>query len=230
MPSTRKQRIPKPPAQRLSECETHLYFLWDARRLYPQQRDRFKQIAAELRILVCETLMNKPLLLDLMDEYDFMHEVQPPGTSDSGPPLKQQPLPMVAWRDDPVHAEISQQLLQAMESGNDAQLEAVEHRLAQLARPVPFREWVNNGLAVYIAPHDYSHRDLVLAIAQQFGSSHEDDSIEEPIIRLQQMYIGGQTGDIAPLISFADSVIAVGTNFLHYLERHHEFQPKYFSE
>ena len=159
-----------------------------------------------------------------------MHEVQPPGTSDSGPPLKQQPLPMVGWRNDPVHAEISQQLLQAMESRNDAQLEAVEHRLAQLARPVPFREWVNNGLAVYIAPHDYSHRDLVLAIAQQFGSSHEDDSIEEPIIRLQQIYIGGQTGDIAPLISFADSVIAVGTNFLHYLEQHHEFQPKYFSE
>ncbi len=135
---------------------------------------------------------------------------------------------MVGWRDDPVHGEISQLLSQAMESGNEAQIEAVERRLAQLARPAPFREWVNNGLAVYITPHDYSHRDLVLAIAQQFGSSHEDDSVEEPIIRLQQIYIGRQTGDIAPLISFADSVITVGTNFVHYLEQRYEFQPKYF--
>lgn len=229
MSSARKPRILKSPAQRLAECETHLYFLWDARRLYPKQRDRYKQIAAELRILVAETHTNRPLLLDLMDQYDFVHEVQPPGTSDSGPPVLLSPLLMVGWRDDPVHAEITQQLSQAMESGNKEQMESVKRRLAQLARPVPFREWVNNGVAVYIAPHDYSPRDLVLAIAQQFGSSHEDDSVEEPIIRLQQIYIGGQRGDIAPLISLADSVIAVGTEFVHYLEQCHEFQPKYFS-
>ncbi len=51
--------------------------------------------------------------------------------------------------------------------------------------------------------------------------------MDRDIIRLQQIYIGGQTGDIAPLISFADSVIAVGTDFVHYLEQYHEFQPKY---
>ena len=92
---TRKPRIAKSEAQILSECETHLYFLWDAFRLYSQQRERFKQIAAELRILVCETRKNKPLFLDLMDKYNFKYEVQPPGLREGGPPLKLQPMPMV---------------------------------------------------------------------------------------------------------------------------------------
>ncbi len=85
---------------------------------------------------------------------------------------------MVGWRDDPVHVQLSEQLSEAIASGDKTQMEAVERRLAELARPVPFRQWVNQGLAVYIAPYDYSHRELVLAIAQQFGSSHEDESVE----------------------------------------------------
>jgi hypothetical protein len=172
----RKPRVPKTSAERLEDCETHLYFLWDALRLYPEQRDRFKQIAAELRVLVCKTKTNKPLLLNLMDEFAFVYEIQPPGVSAAGPPLKPQPLPMVGWREDPIHAEISERLSRAIESGDEAQMQEIDRRLAELAKPVPFREWVNRGLAVFIAPHDYSHRELVLAIAQQFGSSHEDYS------------------------------------------------------
>jgi len=224
-----KQRIPKSPAQRLEECEAHLYFLWDARRLYPRQRDRFKQVATELRLLVCETRTNKPLLLDLMDEYGFSYEVQPVGARKGGPPLKLQPLPMVGWREDPVHTQLGEELSQAIASHDKTQMETVERKLAELARPVPFRQWVNKGLAVYIAPHDYSHRDLILAIAQQFGSSHEDDSVEEPIMRLRGIVIGGETGDIAPMIVFADSVISVGGLFIKHLVQNHRFKPKYFT-
>ena len=46
-----KRRIPKTLEQRMQDCETHLFFLRDALRLYPCQPDRFKQIAAELRVL-----------------------------------------------------------------------------------------------------------------------------------------------------------------------------------
>ncbi len=172
--------------------------------------------------------MNKPLLLNLMDEIGFVHEVQPPGVAGSGPPLKPQPLPMVGWRDDPIHAEISESLSRAIESGDKAKMEEIDRRLAELARPVPFRDWVNRGLAVFIAPHDYSHRELVLAISQQFGSSHEDESVEEPILRLQQIYLGGERGDLAPMTVFADSVLSVGVAFIRHVEQHHGFQPQYF--
>src|SRR5664279_5665901 len=97
-----KRRISKTANQRLYECETHLYFLSDANRLYQQQRERYKQIATELRVLVCETRTNKPLLLDLMDKYGFTYDVQPPGKYQGGPPLKPQPHQTVGWLDDPV--------------------------------------------------------------------------------------------------------------------------------
>jgi hypothetical protein len=220
----RKKRVPKTSGERLRECETHIYFLWDARRLYPKERDRFKQIAAELRVLVCRTRLNKPLLLDLMDEYAFAYDVQPPGKDPGEPPLKLQPLATVGWREDPAHQRISE----ALSSGDPDRVASAEIELAALAKPLPFREWVDRGLTVYIAPHDYSNRDLVLAIAQQYGSSHEDDSVEEPILRLREFIIGGHTGDVAPLIAFADSVIRVGQLFLEHLVGQHGYQPQHF--
>lgn len=225
-----KQRIAKTAEQRLCDCETHLYFLWDAYRLYPQQRDRFKQIAAELRLLVCETKMNKPLLLNLMDVYGLSYDVQPPGKYQGGPPLKPQPLPMVGWRDDPVQKQLTEEISEASGSGDEAKMKAIDSKLEALARPVPFREWVNKGLAVYVRPYDYSHRELVLAIAQQFGSSHEDDSVEEPIVRLQQIVIGGETSDIAPMIVFAEWVIRVGEMFIRHVVEHHGYKPRYFQQ
>jgi len=197
-------------------------------RLYPEQRDRFKQIAAELRVLVCRTRMNKPLLLDLMDAYRFSYEVQPPGMDTSGPPLKPQPLPMVGWRDDQQHLRLTADLAHALKTGDGGRLAEIERELARRARPVPFREWVERGLAVYIEPFDYSHKELVLAIAQQFGSSHEDDSVEEPILRLRQIIIGGEMGDVAPLVAFARSVLEVGQKFLDHLVSSDQYAPAYF--
>lgn len=225
---SRKPRIPKSDAQKLSDCETHIYFLWDAHRLYSQQRKRFKQIATELRILVCETRQNKPLLLDLMDKYNFKYEVQPPGLREGGPPLKPQPVSMIGWRDDPQHKQISEELSEAIESGDEEKMMEIDKKLADLAKPIPFREWVNKGLAVFIKPYDYSNRELTLAIAQQFGSSHEDDSVEEPIVQLQQIIIGGETGDIAPMIAFAESVIHVGQLFISHVVSTFSYEPQYF--
>jgi len=224
----RKTRIPKSSAQKIQDCETHLYFLWDAHRLYSTQRERFKQIAAELRILVCGTRQNKPLLLDLMDEYNFIYEVQPPGLQEGGPPLKPQPMSMVGSRDDPILKELSEELSESLKSGDEEKISNIEKKLADLSKPVPFREWVNKGLALYIKPHEYSHRELTLAIAQQFGSSHEDDSVEEPLVRLRQIIIGGDTGDIVSMIVFAEYVIHVGIMFIEYLVERLGYEPKYF--
>ena len=123
----------------MQDCETHLFFLRDALRLYPSQPDRFKQIAAELRVLVCETKNNHPLLLELMEEVGFSCGL------------------------------------------------------------VPFREYVENHLAVYLAPYEYTFRDLVLKVAEQLGSSHEDLSVEEPLAKMQNMILGQAQGHM-PLI------------------------------
>jgi hypothetical protein len=101
----RKPRVRKSAEERLRDCETHLAFLREARNKYRSDRERYKQVAGELRLLVCESSNNKPLLLDLMEEYGFKYEVQPPAPP-AGPPLKG-PIPLVGWRDDPVEQELA---------------------------------------------------------------------------------------------------------------------------
>ena len=149
-----KKRIKKPPEQRLNECETHLYFLWDAR-LYQWQKDRYKQIAAELRVLVGDYKPNKRLLLSLMNEFGFSFDVQPPN-----PPFDKQPISMVGWREDPKHQALTEEVQQAL--GDEVKLAEIIKKQAALRRAVPFPEYVEKALAVYVAPYDYSYRDLVL--------------------------------------------------------------------
>ena len=207
--------------QMLRDCESHLYFLWDARRLFPQQQDRYKQIAAELRVLVCEFGSNRPLLLNLMDKYGFSYDVHPPGH-----PFDRQPIPMVGWRDDPAYQQLAGEVAATM--GDEEKLGELLEKQASLRHPVPFREFVNCGLAVHIAPHDYSYRDLTRAVAEQIGSSHEDEAVDESIVRLRNILIGGIESHIAPLIGFADLVIKVGSMFLGYLVENYGYKPRYF--
>lgn len=217
------KRIPKTSEQRLRECETHLYFLWDARRLYAQEPDRYKQIAAELRVLVGDQKPKRRLLLAMMEEYEFSYHVQPPGL-----PFDKQPIPLVGWRNDPVHQALAQEVQAAL--GDEEKMTAVLEKQAALRRPIPFPEYVEKGLAVYIKPYDYSYRKLVLAIAQQVGSSHEDHDVNEPLVQMQNVVLGNEESHIAVLIQFADLVIRVGFMFIEHVVQNCGYKPKYFRE
>ena len=217
----RKKRIPKTSEQRLLECEEHLYFLWDERQLYQTQPARYKNIASQLRVLVGDQKPARRLLPAMMEQYGFAYDVQPPG-----PPFDKQPINMVGWRDDPIIKALTKEIEAA---GDDPQkIETVLEHQAALRRPVPFSEYVEKGLAVYISPYDYSHQDLVLAVAQQIGSGHEDPLVDEPIVQMQSTRIGGQEGHIALLIDFADLVIEVGMMFMGHVIEKHGYEPRYF--
>lgn len=218
----RKKRVRRPDSERLRACETHLYYLWEAICRYRQQPERFKQIAAELRVLVCETRANKPLLLDLMDQYGFHYDVDPPG-----PPFDKMPIAMVGWKDDPAHQTMSQELEKA--AGDPKKLKGLLEQQSSLRRSIPLREFVNNALAVYIAPHDYSYRELSLALAQQMGSSHEDETVEEPLVKMKQVMIGNDPGHLAPLLPFGELIVRVGREFLGFMVSHHSYEPQFFS-
>jgi len=219
----RKRKIPKTPEQRLAECETHLYFLWLARQHYTNKPEHYKQIAAELRILVADRKPARRLLLAMMQEYGFTYDVQPPG-----PPFDKNPIPMVGWRDDLTQQAIVKEL-QAAEGDNE-KMAAVLEKTASLRRPIPFDEYVEKGLAVWVEPYDYSYQDLVLAISQQIGSSHEDSAVEEPIIKMQHVLIGDHESHITTLIGFTDLVLKVGVSFIRYVSDQHGYEPSHFAE
>ena len=215
------ERVPKTKSRRLADCETHLFFLWDALRQYPHQPDRYKQIATELRVLVADHQPKQRLLLAMMKEYAFKYDVPPPG-----PPFHKQPIPMVGLRDDPVERKLTEELKQAL--GDPEALSKVLVKQAQLRRPVPFAEYVEKGLAAYIKPRDYSFSDLVRTIAQQEGSGHESTTVDKPIAQMRQITIGGDPSHIAALIKFSEDVLKVGWAFIAFVVKNHAYKPKYF--
>jgi hypothetical protein len=215
----RKRRIAKSPVERLTDCEIHLHFLRDARRLYPRERVRYKQIASELRVLVGDHRPARRLLIQLMKEFGFSFDIQPKREPIHGP------IPMVGWLTDPETLALREEFRAA--TGNPDRLQAAVRRQAALARAVPIADFVEKGLAFHIAPYDYSYLDLVLAVAQQDGSSHEDDAIDEPLVRLRSLLINGRAAHIVSLVNLADLVLDVGSRFLLFVAHHHAYTTKY---
>ena len=93
---------------------------------------------------------------------------------------------------------------------------------------MPFPVYVENGLAVFIKPYDYSFRDLVCAIAQQEGSGHEDPLVDEPLAQMHSVIIGNEKSHVAALMGFANLVIKVGSLFLGHVVDNHGYELRYF--
>ena len=145
-----------------------------------------------------------------------------------GPPFDKQPIPMVGWRDDPAWQQLTQEVQACL--GDSQKMATTLEKQAALRRAVPFPEYVDRALAVYIAPYDYGFRELVLAIAQQEGSSHEDTLIDEPIARMKNVRIGRDEGHITPLIQFCDLVLHFGSIFMGHVVVNHDYSPRHFKD
>jgi hypothetical protein len=217
----KQPKVVKSIEERMLDCETHLSFLSEARNNYWTDRERYKQIAGELRILICQFGSSKPLLLDLMDHYGFVYEVQPPG-----PPFDKQPIPLVGWRDDVAQQELAKELEEAL--GDEKKLTAIPARQASYRSALPLRRYVEEGLAAFIQPYEYSFAKLTRAIAEQSGGAHEDEAVEEGIAAMRNFRIGNDESHIATLIKFSDTVLAAGLEFLAFMEASHGYQPRRF--
>ena len=80
-------------------------------------------------------------------------------------------------------------------------------------RDVPLREFIDDALAVYIRPHAFSHRELILAVAQQTGSAREDETVEVALVQLEQFLIGGFSGYAGPMSGAAEHALRAGGSY-----------------
>jgi hypothetical protein len=95
---------------------------------------------------------------------------------------------------------------------------------------MPLRDYTDKALAIFIRPFDYSYRDLILSVAQQCGSSHEDKAIDEPIAQMRSLVIDGIESHIAPLIDYARRVVDAGANFILYSVEKGLYRARYFAK
>ena len=128
----------------------------------------------------------------------------------------------MGWRDDSIQQELAKELEQAL--GDEQKLNAVLTRQLSLRVALPLRRFVDEALAAYIAPYDYSYNQLTRAIAEQSGGAHEDEAIEEGLAAMRNFHIGGDHSHIRVLISFADTILRAGLEFLAFMATNHGYQ------
>ena len=204
-------RVPKDAERHLADCESHLRFLAEAADRLETEPDRYKQLAAELRVLVGSTKTNKPLLLDLLDEYQVEFPVAP---------IPDLPFPIQLVGQPPT--ELPADVI----AGGPERI--WEHYRAT-GVTYSLRDFVQRGLAVYVAPREYSYNDLVLAVAQQIGSGHEDATMEASLRDLETILIGGYSGYAAPLRSLSQLVLDAGGQLIGRVALDHGYTPRWYN-
>ncbi len=188
-----RSKAPKSGDRLVADLESHVKFLREALAKLPGEPDRYKQVAASLRVLLCQFGSNKPLLLDLMDELQLGYSISPL-------PDLPFPLPMVG----------------DLEQASDVDLTTMSpeevwayHR--SRGQSYSLREFVDRGLAVYFMGHEYSYADLIRTLAEQSGLGHEDWSLDSNVPQMESFQIGGYGGQVAPLVSIAAHAIEAST-------------------
>jgi hypothetical protein len=156
-----------------------------------------------------------------MEELGFRRYVLPPG-----PPFEKNPIPTIGWRRDPALQKLAEDVAAA--AGDSKKLEELLEVQAALRRPMPLAEYVDKALAVTVEQRDYSYGQLVRAIAQQLGGSHEDNAVDESLAVMTQSVLGKLQGHLAPLVKFAELVLGIGMEFLAYLSKSHGFELRHF--
>lgn len=205
-------RVPKQRFRLLADCESHLKFLSEALERLQHEVDRYKQLAAELRILVCSTRSNKPLLLDLLDDYGLRALVHP---------VPRFPFPCTMVGDIQKHGVDVEAVLGLPEA--DVERLIVEQR--SKAKPIPLRQWVRQGLAVYNKGREFSYEELVLVVAHQMGGAHEDVTVEKAVLELEPLSIEGYSGLANPLRELGETVLQAGQSLLRFVSKKHGYQP-----
>lgn len=182
-------RQPKPGGRLVADLESQVKFLREALTLLPSEPDRYKQLAAGLRVLVCGFRQNRPLLLDLMDELGCEYLILPYPAPIPPPPLVE---------DFGRSAKVD---LDAMSPEERAAYD--EGR----TKPYSLRSHINKGLAIYFQGRAYSYADLIRTLAEQSGLGHEDWSIDPNLPEMESFWIGHLQSHIASLASIAQNVI-----------------------
>jgi plasmid stabilization system protein ParE len=191
------RRLPKTGERLVADLESQLKFLREALLTLPTEPDRYKQLAAGLRVLVCAFGSNRPLLLDLMDEVGVEYMISP---------LPDLPFPIT------MVDEIDEEPTTDLSSMTPDQIWAY-HR--SRGKSYGLREFVLRALAVYVLGHAYSYAALIRTLAEQSGLGHEDWTVDQNMVELESFIIGGFQGHVAPLRSLAEHVLAAGIDVVN---------------
>jgi hypothetical protein len=191
---SQNHRNQKTLARKLSDLDDHLYFLKESLAKLAAGDDAYiKTLSAELRVLVCKSSGTEGLLWRILDELEVHDKVYiyhakyiaEDFPMEQGIQLKFSPI----WRPGQL----------------DPKLVPEYYSLKKI---------IKECKAVVVSGKGYTHEKLILCVAQQMGSAHEDEGVEPYLVELCETIVSNQRILNSVLLIDADMVLEVGEKAL----------------
>lgn len=196
---SKNKRIPKSLSQKLDDLDAHLFIVRDHLSKLNESSSHLKILSAELRTLVCSSSGTEGLLWRLVDELKiddriFLHV--------AGDLIEDHPL-----------AQGLKFMIFPIKRGGkgDPQLTPGYYS---------FKEIIKETQALVACGKPFKHEYLIKAVAQQMGSAHEDEGLEEMLVNLKSIFLNGVEPYVPILETNAELTLEIGERVLEAAEKH----------
>ncbi len=194
----RTDRIAKTLNEKVQDLDSYLYLLREHRLCLSESRSHLKDIAAELRALVCSSARTEGLLWRLVDELkvDDRIFVHAPGK---------------LRRNHPMAQGLKFYAIPIMRGGKG------NPKLPPANQS--FKHIIKNCESIFADGKPLTYEYLIKAIAQQMGSAHEDDGLEPVLAELRSIILNGLESFVQALYFVTDYTLEVGERVLDDAEK-----------
>ncbi|WP_417851624.1 hypothetical protein [Thalassoglobus sp.] len=194
---SRKDRIPKSLAGKLRDLDDHVFLLRsNINGLKNGESAHVKQIAAELRTLICFSSGTEGLLWRLTQALNVSDEIYVSA-------------PYAIDRENPITHSMSFSLFHIQRG------ELVPEMFHPQVHSL--KEIVKEYEAIYLSSLKdkfITHELLIKSIAQQMGSAHEDDGIDSDLVRLLNVQVNGNPSFLNILLIDAEFTLEIAERVL----------------
>jgi hypothetical protein len=199
----KRPRIPKTLEEKLHDLDAHLFLLKGHLHKLRESPSHLKVISAELRTLVCFSSGTEGLLFRLIEELGvddiiFLHV--------AGKLKKDHPL-----------ARGLQFILIPMQRGGKGDPRLRPHYYS-------LKDIIKNTEALVADGKPLTHEYLIKAVAQQMGTSHEDEGLEPVLLYLKSIFINGVEPFIPVLALDAELTLEIGERVIETAEKQSIFR------
>ena len=200
---SKQSRVPKTLHGKLSDLDNHLFLLRDHLHRLNEGEAHFKSISGGLRVLLCFSSGTEGLLWRLVDELQIS---------------------------DKIYLHVARSVNTSHPLAQGLHFSIVPIQRGGLGHPqlppshYSFREIIKQYDGVFISGQGYTHEYIIKAIAQQMGTAHEDDAIEEPLADLKQILINGIPPYVRLLATDAELALQIGERVLDKAEAEFSYQ------
>ncbi len=137
--------------------------------------------------------------MNLLDHFGLRYQIRPPDDLPFPIALKGRPDPL---------------------EGVDLTQKTVEEVFAlyrEVAAPVSLRDLVDRGFACSVGPDEFTYKEPILAVAQQIGSAHEDEKVDEANLHMEDITITSYCAYGRTLVDVGTHALAAGKGLMAHL-------------